>query len=43
MDFNENNKISKELFFRKQYKNYNSLAYTTLINHQKCDNRMNSH
>ena len=40
INFNENNKISKELFFRKQYKNYNSLAYTTLINHQKCDNRI---
>ena len=40
VNFNENNKISKELFFRKQYKNYNSLAYTTLINHQKCDNRI---
>ncbi len=25
---------------RKQIKNYNSVAYTTLINHQKCDNRI---
>ena len=40
INFNENNKISKELFFRKQYKNYNSSAYTTLANHQKCDNRI---
>jgi len=40
INFNENNKISKELFFRKEYKNYKSLAYTTLIYHQKCDNRM---
>jgi len=40
INFNENNKISKELFFRKEYKNYNSSAYTTLANHQKCDNRI---
>tara|TARA_B100000579_G_scaffold382922_1_gene352439 strand:- start:397 stop:1491 length:1095 start_codon:yes stop_codon:yes gene_type:complete len=40
INFNENNKISKELFFRKEYKNYKSLAYTTLINHQKCENRI---
>ena len=40
VNFNENNKISKELFFRKQYKNYNSSAYTVVANHQKCDNRI---
>ena len=40
INFNENNKISKELFFKKQYKNYNSSAYTTVVNHQKCDNRI---
>jgi len=40
INFDSNNKISKELFFRKQIKNYDSVAYTTLINHQKCDNRI---
>ena len=40
INFDENNKISKEIFFRRQEKNYNSLAYTTLINHQKFDNRL---
>lgn len=40
INFNENNKISKEIFFKRQYKDYNSLAYTALIKHQKCDNRM---
>jgi len=39
INFNENNKISKELFFRRHYKNYNSFAYTTLINHKKCNNK----
>ena len=39
INFNENNKISQELFYRKEYKNYNSSAYTTLVNHQKCKNR----
>jgi len=38
INFNENNSISKKIFFRRHYKNYNSLAYTTLVNHQKCDN-----
>ena len=40
INFNENNKISKEIFFRRDYKNYNSLAYTTLINHKKCENKL---
>ena len=40
INFDGKNKISKELFFRKQIKNYDSIAYTTLINHQKCDNRV---
>jgi 2-octaprenyl-6-methoxyphenol hydroxylase len=39
INFNENNNISKEIFFRRHYKNYRSLAYTTLINHKKCDNK----
>ena len=40
INFNENNKISKEIFFRRHYKNYNSSAYTTLINHKNCDNKI---
>ena len=40
INFNENNKISKEIFFRRQNKNYNSIAYTTIISHKKCDNRL---
>ncbi len=40
INFDENNKISRELFFRREEKNYHSLAYTTLINHQKFDNRL---
>ena len=39
INFNENNNISKKIFFRRDYKNYNSLAYTALINHQKCNNK----
>ena len=38
LNFNENNIISKEIFFRRDYKNYNSSAYTTLIHHQNCYN-----
>ena len=40
INFNESNKISKEIFFRRNYKNYNSVAYTSLIKHQKCENRI---
>ena len=40
INFNENNKISKEIFFKRQHKDYNSLAYTTLIKHQACENRI---
>ncbi len=40
INFSENNKISKEIFFKRQVKNYNSIAYTTIINHKKCDNRI---
>ena len=39
INFDEKNKITRELFFRKQYKNYNSIAFTSLINHKKCENR----
>tara|TARA_B100000579_G_scaffold304018_1_gene253855 strand:+ start:28 stop:1107 length:1080 start_codon:yes stop_codon:yes gene_type:complete len=40
INFNENNDISKKIFFRKDYKNYDSCAYTTLINHRICDNNL---
>ena len=40
INFNENNEISKEIFFKRQYKDYESSAYTALIKHQKCYNRM---
>jgi len=40
INFDENNEISKEIFFKRQEKNYNSLAYTILIKHQKFDNRL---
>ena len=40
INFDENNKISKELFFRREDKNYNSFAYTALINHKKIDNQL---
>ena len=40
INFDEKNKISKELFYRRQDINYNSTAYTTLLNHKKCDNHL---
>ena len=40
LNFDENNKISKEIFFRRQEKDYNSLAYTTLIDHKKINNQI---
>ena len=40
INFDENNKISKQMFFKRQYKDYESLAYTTLIKHKKCHNQM---
>jgi len=39
INFNQNNRISKELFFRRENRNYNSFAFTSLMNHEKCDNR----
>ncbi len=39
INFNEYNKISKEKFYRRHYKDYKSLAYTTLIKHKECDNK----
>ena len=38
INFNEKNKISKKFFFKRNEKDYNSLAFTSLINHKKCDN-----
>ncbi len=38
INFNEKNIISKKLFYKRNEKDYNSLAFTTLINHYKCDN-----
>ncbi len=40
INFNGNNKISKNLFFKRQYKDYKSFAYTTLIKHRTCDNQI---
>ena len=40
INFDETNKISKEIFFRRDFKNYNSIAHTTLFKHQKCDNKL---
>ena len=34
-----NNEISKKYFYNKIYKNYNSNAYVTIINHEKIDNK----
>ena len=39
-NFNEKNKISKFFFFNKTEKDYNSIAYTYLINHEKCNNNI---
>ena len=38
INFNEKNKISKKLFFKRNEKDYNSFAFTSLIDHQRCDN-----
>jgi len=35
----EYNSISKNFFYNKIYKNYNSNAYATIIKHKKCQNR----
>ena len=40
INFNEKNKISKKLFFKRNEKDYNSLAFTSLIDHEKCDNNI---
>jgi len=33
------NKISKKYFYKKIFKNYNSKAYASIINHEKIDNK----
>ena len=38
----EKNKISKKLFFNKITRDYKSTAFTTIINHKKCSNKMAS-
>ena len=38
INFNEKNSISKKLFFKRNEKDYNSFAYTSLISHEKCNN-----
>jgi len=40
INFDSSNKISKEIFFRRDLKNYNSEAHTTLIKHQKFENKL---
>ena len=40
INFNEKNIISKKLFFQRSEKDYNSYAYTSLINHTKCNNHI---
>ena len=38
INFNSNNKISREIFFKRENKDYNSFAFTCLVEHKKCDN-----
>jgi 2-octaprenyl-6-methoxyphenol hydroxylase len=40
INFNEKNKISKKLFFKRNEKDYNSLAFTSLIDHERCKNNI---
>ncbi len=40
INFDIRNKISKEFFYRREYKNYNSSAYTILLKHKKCINKL---
>jgi len=39
INFNQNNRISKEIFFKREDRDYDSFAFTTLMKHRKCDNR----
>tara|TARA_B100001778_G_scaffold333256_1_gene341377 strand:- start:1628 stop:2722 length:1095 start_codon:yes stop_codon:yes gene_type:complete len=38
INFNEKNILSKKLFFKRNEKDYNSFAYTSLISHESCNN-----
>ena len=40
INFNENNVISKKLFYKRNEKDYNSFAYTSLISHFRCNNNI---
>ena len=40
INFNENNIISKNLFYNRNEKDYNSFAYTSSINHVRCSNNV---
>jgi len=40
INFNEKNILSKKLFFKRIEKDYNSLAYTSLITHEICNNNI---
>ena len=40
INFNENNIISKNLFYNRNEKDYNSFAYTSLISHFRCNNNI---
>ncbi len=38
INFNEKNILSKKIFFKRNEKDYNSFAYTSLISHESCNN-----
>ena len=40
INFNEKNIISKNLFHNRNEKDYNSFAFTSLIDHKKCNNNI---
>ena len=40
INFNEKNLISKKLFFKRNEKEYNSFAYTSLLSHTTCNNNI---
>ena len=40
INFDIRNKISKEFFYSRENKNYNSSAYTILLKHKKCNNHL---
>ena len=40
INFNEKNVISKNFFYNRSEKDYNSFAFTSLIDHEKCKNKI---